>query len=275
MKIFIVDAFSNKAFGGNPAGVVMLDREEDDEFLKNIAQELRMSSTAFVEARSQKTFKLEKNFNLKSFTPEVELSLCGHAILASAKVLFDYFENMNEILSFRTKSGEIICSKKNDKIEMQMPINEPKLMEDYISFENMSNLHDNEILYSAYDFKTKKMLVEINSMEKLENILFDFNKLIGMIFPYPVRGLIVTTKGDEKYDFYSRYFAPWEGVIEDYVSGSSHTVLYPYWRDKLGKEDMLAKQISKRSGELYLSQKKDKLLILADAKITLSGKFEG
>lgn len=275
MKIFIVDAFSNKAFGGNPAGVVMLDKREDDELLKNIAMELRMSSTAFVEARSEKTFKLEKNFNLRSFTPEVELTLCGHAILASAKVIFEHFGNMNEILSFRTKSGEIICSKKNDRIEIQMPLNEPEFMKDYISFENMSNLRDKEIINCAYEPKTKKLLVEISSIEKLENILFDFNKLIGMIFPYPVRGLIITAKGDENYDFYSRYFAPWEGVSEDYVTGSAHTVLYPYWKEKLGKEEMAAKQLSKRSGVLYLSQKKDKLSILAEAKITMSGKFEG
>lgn len=274
MKVFIVDAFTNKSFEGNPAGVVMLNKKRDDEFLKNLAMELGMSSTAFVEARSSKTFKLEKNFNFKSFSPSVEIDLCGHAILAASKVLFEHYENMNEILSFRTNSGEIVCSKKNEEIEMQMPENPAEILEEKISFENLSNLHDREIIACGYNHSTKKLLVEIDSVDKLKNILFDFNKLIGMIFPYSVRGLIITAKGDNEFDFYSRYFAPWEGVVEDFVTGSAHTVLYPYWKEKLGKNQMTAKQLSKRSGILKLSEKNDKILILGDAKIIFSGKFQ-
>lgn len=275
MKIFIVDAFTRDPFKGNPAGVFMITRDVSDKFLQNVATEMNLSETAFVTAKSDKTFKLEKHFDLRWFTPEVEVDLCGHATLAAAKVLYEHYENMNEILCFDTKSGIICCHKNGDKIEMKFPINEGQDLGEFVSFSMCSNLRDEEILACFYNKETKKLLVEIDSYDKLKGLLFDYNKLRGMIFPEIVRGLIITTKGDENFDFYSRYFAPWVGINEDPVTGSSHTLLYPYWTKKLGKEKLISKQISKRSGEIELFEKDNHVILVGEAKIIMAGQFMG
>ncbi len=275
MKIFIVDSFTRDSFKGNPAGVFMVTKKVTDDFLQNVATEMNFSETAFVTAKSDKTFQIEKHFNLRWFTPEVEVNLCGHATLAAAKVIYEYYKNMNEILCFDTKSGLICCYKNSDKIEMKFPINKGEELNEIISFNMCSNLKNEEILSCVYSKETKKLLVEINSYDKLKGLLFDYNKLRGMIFPEVVKGLIITTGGDEKYDFYSRYFAPWVGINEDPVTGSSHTLLYPYWNEKLKKDKLVSKQISKRSGEIELFKRDDCVVLVGEAKIIMAGKFMG
>ena len=117
--------------------------------------------------------------------------------------------------------------------------------------------------------------MEIDSLDKLKGVLFDVNKLKSKVFPNALKGLIITTKGDEEFDFYSRYFAPWVGVNEDPVTGSAHTLLYPYWSKKLNKEVLLAKQVSKRGGVMELYEKDGKLIIAGESVITFSGQFQG
>jgi PhzF family phenazine biosynthesis protein len=236
MRTFIVDAFTNKPYTGNPAGVCILENDIPDELKGQIAREVNHSETAFV-------LKNQTGFKLRWFTPMAEVDLCGHATLASAHILYETgFVGENNTIEFETKSGILKAKLINEKIELDFP---------QLLIEQTSS---NEIIENGFDIKPtyvgsnhNSYLIEINSVDELKNIKPDFQ-----ILQNSDRGRFIITvqSTDGIFDFYSRFFAPGVGVNEDPVTGSAHCSLAPYWSKKLDKKILKAFQASNRTGIL-------------------------
>ncbi len=217
-KIFQVDAFASYPFKGNPAGVCVLEKSQPDAWMKNVASEMNLSETAFLVPE-------DDGFRLRWFTPRVEVDLCGHATLASAHILWE-----NGILKpgsqarFFTRSGQLNAIKDGEWIVLDFPALPPESLPAPYDLQSLIQTNIIYIGKSRFDW-----LVEVEDEEYLRAVQPDFSA-IGRL---PARGLIVTSRAS-KYDFISRFFAPAVGINEDPVTGSSHTVLTPYWASKTG-----------------------------------------
>lgn len=249
MKTFLVDAFTNKPFSGNPAGVCILDSELSDDQMQLIAREINYSETAFVKKR-------QNGYSLRWFTPKTEVDLCGHATLATAHILYEAgLTDKAEVINFETKSGLLTAR----LIGSQVELNFPQMF--------VSECESNTIIEKAFDIKPVYVgkndvlyLVEIDDLNRLVNIDPDFSLLQKCD-----RGeFIITAKSDNSFDFYSRFFAPGVGINEDPVTGSAHCYLGPYWYKKLNKKIMNAFQASERTGILECE-------LIADSRILLRG----
>ncbi|WP_411168308.1 PhzF family phenazine biosynthesis protein [Clostridium sp. MB05] len=262
IKIYQVDAFTNKAFKGNPAAVCILEDDINDELMKSIAQEMNLSETAFVKPLECSDINGCNFFSLRWFTPEVEVDLCGHATIATSKVLFDKFNISGQEIKYQTKSGTLIAKKENEKIGLDFPIDKPlnfELTEDILKAMGIK-----KYLKAIIGEKTRKLVIELESEEEIINLQPNFEKLKVLSFNTNVKGIGVTCKGSEKYDFISRYFNPWAGINEDQVTGSVHTLLASYWSSILNKTEMLAYQCSNRGGEILIK-------VLENNRVELSG----
>jgi PhzF family phenazine biosynthesis protein len=256
-KIYQVDAFTEKLYGGNPAAVCPLDKWLDESIMQNIASENNLSETAF--------FVKEKDgLHIRWFTPAVEVDLCGHATLASAHVIFHHLKYKDDVIVFHSKSGELTVSRHDELIALNFPADKPQ-----------KTVAPNELIagieivpLETYKGKTDYMLIYL-SQKQIEIISPEFQVLEKA----KARGVIVTAKGDET-DFVSRFFAPQSGVNEDPVTGSSHTMLIPYWSNKLGKKELTAKQISKRQGLLWCKDLGDRVEIAGKAVTYLIGEID-
>jgi PhzF family phenazine biosynthesis protein len=250
---FHVDAFTSNVFSGNPAGVCPLEKWLDDSILQKIAAENNLSETAF--------FVRNKNgFDLRWFAPKTEVDLCGHATLASALVIFNFLGFSSDIVSFSTKSGMLTVKKKNGLLEMDFPARPGKQVPapDALVKGLGKNLAD---VYQSRDY-----LVILNSEDEVRNMQPDFQTLSRL----DCTGVIITAKGKEV-DFVSRFFAPRVGVPEDPVTGSSHCTLIPYWAAKFGKNELTARQVSRRGGELFCEHRGDRVSIAGNAALYLKG----
>jgi PhzF family phenazine biosynthesis protein len=259
MVIYQVDAFTKEIFQGNPAAVCILDKEIEEELMKNIAMEMNLSETAFL-------LKKDKGFNLRWFTPASEVDLCGHATLASAHILWEtgIIEDNKEI-EFYTKSGLLFAKKEKDLIVLDFPLIEDK--ETDIPKE-ISEALNTDIIYSG--ISKMDYIVEIEDESLLKSMEPDFEKIKRKI----KRGLIVTAKSNDiNLDFISRFFAPSIGINEDPVTGSAHCCLAPYWRKKLNKTKFKAYQASKRGGYLEIEIKNNRVHIKGEAIIVLKAEF--
>lgn len=256
-KIYQVDAFAEKLFSGNPAAVCPLKEWLSDETMLNIAAENNLAETAFYIPDGD-------SFQLRWFTPTVEVDLCGHATLATAFVLFNQ-ENYpgDSIRFFSPRSGELLVSKKDDYLTLNFPtdIFSPIALSDQIlaCFTQRPGL--------AFKGKTDVMVV-FDSEEQIKNLVPDLEKIAKL----DARGIIATAKGSET-DFVSRFFAPQAGVNEDPVTGSAHTTLTPYWSKELGKTELTAMQLSKRVGYLRCRLLNDRTEITGKAKLYLKGEI--
>ncbi|WP_195263472.1 PhzF family phenazine biosynthesis protein [Clostridium sp. 1001275B_160808_H3] len=262
IKIYQVDAFTSEAFKGNPAAVCILEDDISDELMKNIAREMNLSETAFVKPLENSSIGNCNLFSLRWFTPEVEVDLCGHATIATSKVLFDEFNIKEEYIKYETKSGLLTAKKEDEKISLDFPIDNP------LDFNLTQDILDamGIISYSKAIIgeKTRKLVIEVKDKEDVLNLKPNFEMLKSLKFESDVKGICVTCRGNEKYDFISRYFTPWAGINEDPVTGSVHTVLANYWSNKLNKVEMNAYQASNRGGEISLK-------LLGNDRISLSG----
>ena len=282
VSISVVDAFTDQPFKGNPAAVCFIGSENPpDKIMQAIASEMNLAETAFVVSKNQ-NYKEDSHFGLRWFSPTNEVPLCGHATLASAAALFETARNTNSTITFSTLSGDLFATKQHDSfINMDLPLNEPKKCDD-ISFCAaacdivLGKFRDalDEIWLS--DNEDKDLVIKMNSSfskSDLESLNPNFEKLLnshdGSIF----RGIIVTTAGDvNPHDFYSRYFAPWNGIPEDHVTGSAHTVLAPFWQNITGKSEMLGRQCSKRGGDVKVKMREDKRVdVGGKAMVVLNG----
>lgn len=256
-KLYQVDAFTEKLFGGNPAAVCPLNKWLDDRLLQKIAMENNLAETAFY-------VKQDNQYEIRWFTTNVEVDLCGHATLATAYVLF-YHENHaeNTIVFHSPRSGELRVSKQADRLMLDFPVDE--FCEIPISSEITSCFDRMPI--KAYKGKTDYMLV----YEK-ETDITDIKPQIEFIAKLNARGVIITAKG-RRVDFVSRFFAPQSGIIEDPVTGSAHTTLTPYWAGKLNKTELSAVQLSERKGYLYCVLTGKRVEISGQAKLYLKGEI--
>jgi PhzF family phenazine biosynthesis protein len=255
-KIWVVDAFTDRVFKGNPAAVCILKEPRDDGWRQDAAREMNLSETAFLEERS------DGSYTLRWFTPAVEVDLCGHATLASAHILWETGElAAGQKARFHTRSGILSAVKQGEWIEMDFPA-EPEKPSD--APDELLGALAVKPLYTGrnrFDY-----LVEVDH----EDVVRALNPDMTRLKKVETRGVIVTSRSRSAgYDFVSRFFAPAVGVDEDPVTGSAHCCLGPYWGGKLGRKSLRAYQASSRGGTLRVGLKDDRVLIGGQAVTVL------
>ncbi len=258
LPIYQVDAFTDKLFGGNPAAVVPLKTWLSDELMQKIAFENNLSETAFFVPN-------QTGFDIRWFTPTVEVNLCGHATLATSFVIFNVLKYNKDIILFGSKSG-ILKVKKEDKwLELDFPSQETHTAKAPEGLLESIGKKPKEIYRAADDY----MLV-YGSEKEIVDLKPDF----GVLKNIQARGIIVTAKAkSKKIDFVSRFFGPASGIDEDPVTGSAHTKLVPYWAKILSKTELTAEQISNRRGFLKCKLAGDRVLMAGKGKLFLKGKI--
>jgi PhzF family phenazine biosynthesis protein len=260
LKLYQVDAFTATLFKGNPAGVCVLDRPADEEWMLRVAKEMNLSETAFLLPENE-------GWQLRWFTPKREVSLCGHATLASAHVLWEAgLLAPDATARFYTKSGELSAIKHGEWITLNFPVRE---IEEGALPEGLAHALGNlPMIFTGC--KEDRWLVELESESAVCAIQPDFVLLASL----PVRSVMVTTRATPPYDFVSRYFAPSVGINEDPVTGSAYTYLTPYWIKKLEKEELFAYQASARGGEVRLRLDGGRVLIAGRAVTFFEGEMK-
>lgn len=254
LKLYQVDAFTNETFRGNPAAVCPLDNWLDDDVMQKIAAENNLSETAFF-------VKTGDSYALRWFTPAAEVDLCGHATLASAFVIFNFFGISLTEVNFTTRSGLLTVKKDHDLLSMDFP-SRPA-----------ASCRLPEILADALGAAPKSLFLSRDylAVYEKEDIVAALNPDMGMLARVDnCLGVIVTAPGRDV-DFVSRFFAPRVGVPEDPVTGSSHCTLIPYWSSVLNKKVLHARQLSSRGGELFCEDTGDRVRIAGNAVIYLEG----
>jgi PhzF family phenazine biosynthesis protein len=256
LKLYQVDAFTNKQFYGNPAAVCPLDKWLPDETMHNIANENNLSETAFYVKKNDK-------YEIRWFTPEVEVDLCGHATLATSHVLFEHENYKDDVIILDSKSGPLSVKKENDFLILNFPTD--KIEKADTPIEHIKGFGKKPI--ETYKGISDYLLVFPDQAD-IENLNPDFS-ILSKAEP---RGIITTAKG-KSVDFVSRFFAPQIGIPEDPVTGSAHTTLTPYWAGKLGKTELTAMQLSKRKGWLKCKLLGDRVEIAGRATTYMIGKI--
>jgi len=256
LKIYQIDAFAEKVFSGNPAAVIPLENWVPDEVMQKIAMENNLSETAFF-------VSTENGFHIRWFTPLAEVDLCGHATLATAHVLFNHLNYTENEISFQSRSGILKVKKEQELIVLNFPTSKLTGIEIPENLKNAFNHKPVKSLKGRDDiiliFENKEQITQLNP---------DFQQILAS----KTRGIIVTAKS-EKYDFVSRFFAPAVGVNEDPVTGSAHTMLIPYWSGVLGKNELMAKQVSARGGVLHCKNLGERVEIGGNAVTYLVGEI--
>ncbi|NET70186.1 MAG: PhzF family phenazine biosynthesis protein [Sphaerospermopsis sp. SIO1G2] len=249
-----VDAFTHQLFHGNPAAVCVLQNPQDELWMQQVAAEMNLSETAFL-------IKQNDGFNLRWFTPTVEVPLCGHATLASAHVLWSegHLET-HEIAKFYTKSGLLIAKRKNDWIELDFPVNNSQMIEPPAALKEILGVNYQSVYRNSLGY-----LVELESAKLVSEIQPNFQQMTTL----DIANVIVTSIGDKEYDFVSRFFAPGLGINEDPVTGAAHCCLAPFWRERLKKDNFLAYQASSRGGVVKVSYAGEDRVFLAGQAITM------
>lgn len=253
IPLFQVDAFTSKVFAGNPAAVCPLEAWIDDGVMQAIATENNLSETAFF-------VKEGEGYHIRWFTPVSEVDLCGHATLASAFVIFQVLDPSDTRVVFASRSGELIVEKKGDLLAMDFPSQPPVPCNAPGDLVEGLGRRPLEVLRSVDYF------VVFSSEEEVRDLTPNMERL-RMV---DLRGVTVTARGREV-DFVSRFFAPKYGIPEDPVTGSAHCALIPYWANVLGKQELHAHQVSKRGGDLYLTNQRDRVLIAGRAVKYMEG----
>jgi len=260
MRLLQIDAFTSERFSGNPAAVCFLDDARPDAWLQNVAREMNLSETAFLVRRA------DDGFDLRWFTPTIEVSLCGHATLASAHAIWETGAlPASETARFHTKSGVLTAERKGDWIELDFPAT-PEVPSDPPP--GLSDALGAQPVYvgkSRFDY-----LIELGSENAVRRLVPNHAALRAL----PVRGVMVTSRATtDGIDFVSRFFAPGSGIDEDPVTGSAHCCLTPYWSERLGKTEMTARQLSTRGGTLRVRLDGDRVKLGGQAITVLRGEL--
>ena len=255
LQIFQVDAFTKTLFAGNPAAVVPLTEWLPDQTMLGIAAENNLAETAFFVRRGDR-------FDLRWFTPTVEMDLCGHATLASAFVLYEELGFGVPEIRFDTKSGELRVERDGELLVMDFPARPPAR---HKAPDGLSEALGGtpEIVLKSRDY-----LAVFPSEAHVAALRPDFRAIVEL----GVHAVIATAPGDNS-DFVSRFFAPSVGVDEDPVTGSAHCTLVPYWAERLGKTELYARQISLRGGELFCELRGDRVRIAGNAVMYMKGEI--
>lgn len=247
LRAFQVDAFTENVFGGNPAVVVMLEANLPDHILLKIAKENAVSETAYLLRKGE-------SYQLRWFTPDIEMDLCGHATLASAHVLFSELGYTRAAIEFETLSGVLTVSRDNEGYLLDFPIRPGEKATLPIE------IYDSLSIKPAEVYKARDYMLVYKSEEEIRNI--EINRLIFDEINLDPGGVIITAPGKDC-DFVSRYFTPQSTILEDPVTGSAHCTLAPYWWVRTGKNTMFARQLSQRGGAMHCT--------MADGRIILKG----
>lgn len=232
--MFQVDAFATQLFEGNPAAVACLEKFPPDTTMQQIAAENNLAETAFLVAD-------ESDYRLRWFTPKLEVPLCGHATLASAAVVMERLEPGRKRVIFHTRSGPLTVEKTERGYFMDFPARESRPVAAPEGLVNALGAVPVEVLSNVFNY-----MAVLKDQHAVRELIPNFSLIAQLDRP----GVIVTAKGDEEYDFISRYFAPAKGIPEDPVTGAAHCMLAPYWARKLNKSELIAYQASSRGGKL-------------------------
>ncbi|HKH46899.1 MAG TPA: PhzF family phenazine biosynthesis protein [Thermoanaerobaculia bacterium] len=260
LDLFHVDAFTERPFGGNPAAVCLLPEARPAEWMQLVAREMSLSETAFLHPAE------DGEWNLRWFTPAIEVELCGHATLASAHVLWETGRLApTEVARFHTLSGLLTAEQRDGAIELDFPARTAAEVEPPPGLADALGVTPIYAGKSRYDY-----LIEAPSEEAVRAAAPDF----GCLRTLPVRGVILTAAAAAgPYDFISRFFAPGSGVDEDPVTGSAHCTLGPFWAARLGKTSFMAWQASARGGAVRVRVEGDRVKLGGQAVTALRGQL--
>ncbi|MEJ2427980.1 MAG: PhzF family phenazine biosynthesis protein [Deltaproteobacteria bacterium] len=258
-KIFQVDAFTDKAFRGNPAAVCILPEARDEIWMQKVAGEMNLSESAFLH-------EMEDGFSLRWFTPTVEVDLCGHATLASAHILWEVgVLSRQQQARFHTRSGLLTAESRGDEVELNFPATPEEPTTEPPGLSEALGLVPSYLGRSKFDY-----LLEVDSEELVRKLTPDF----ALLRRLPIRGFIVTSSGESaEFDFVSRFFAPAVGVDEDPVTGSAHCCLGPFWSKRSGKKHLVAYQASQRGGIVRVRVEGDRVYLGGKAVTVLRGEL--
>ena len=256
LTLYQIDAFANKPFEGNPAAICPLNEWLSDELMQSIATENNLSETAYF-------VKKNKAYHIRWFTPAHEVNLCGHATLASAYVIFNILGNNEKEISFESKSGLLTVKRNNNALEMDFPSQPPVICK------------TPQQILEAFDESPVECLQSEDYIVVFENekTVLTANPNLSILSELDLRGVAITSKSN-KYDFITRFFAPKYGINEDPVTGSAFTQLIPYWSNKLNKNNLNAKQVSNRGGEIECIYSGERVIISGKAVKYMVGTIE-
>jgi PhzF family phenazine biosynthesis protein len=259
IPLCVVDAFTERPFAGNPAAVCLLPGWREDRWLQDVAREMNLSETAFLVQHAS-------GFELRWFTPQVEVNLCGHATLASAHVLWQqHLAGPEETICFTTRSGVLKAVRRGEDIELDFPLASEQACPPPPHLAEALGVTPKYVGTNRFDH-----LVEVESEAVLRGLAPDF-RLLKQV---PVRGVIVTSRSaDPRFDFVSRFFAPASGIDEDPVTGSAHCCLGDFWRRRLGKSTFVAYQASARGGVVRVRVTEDRAFLGGKAVTVARGEL--
>lgn len=261
LNLYQVDAFASTVFKGNPAAVVPLEHWIDNELMQQLAMENNLAETVFFVPSLHEA----ADYDIRWFTPEFEINLCGHATLASAFILYTQLGYNKPSVTFSSKSGLLKVEKKGDLYEMDFPSWKPERVNDYP--EDIAEILGVKEILGVY--KYRDLLIEVATEEEVINAKPDFTAI------KKTGDMIILTANGNTVDFVSRFFAPTAGVDEDPVTGSAHSQLIPFWSEKLDKKKMIAKQLSKRGGDVLCEQKSaERVMMGGECVFYMKGEFE-
>jgi len=254
IPFYHVDTFTDRLFRGNPAGVCFLPDWLPDDVLQSIAAENALAETAYIVQR-------DGQFDIRWFTPWVEMDLCGHATLAPAYVLFEHLHHQGDEIAFQSRSGLLKVSREGDWLTLDFPSRPPASCEIPQGLIDALGVTPDEV------GKSRDLLAVFNDPEVIERM----EPKMELLMQLDALGVIVTAPGRDGVDFVSRFFAPKVGVPEDPMTGSAHSTLIPYWASRLGKSRMEARQVSQRGGVLRCELRKDRVGISGQAILYSAG----
>lgn len=264
LPFYMINAFTTEPFKGNPAAICLTDKALDEATMQSIATELDVSETAFLLKTNN------DSYDIRYFSPKMEIPLCGHATLAAASVLFKLNEEQKEI-QFRTIEKLILHILRTETgISMELPkyattlTNAPRPLLDALSIKN--------IVQARFNKETKILMLEIEDENILKSLQPDKNSLLKS--HQGIHGVLITAKSSTKdFDFSSRYFWPWSGTLEDHVTGATHTFLAPYWGEKLNKTRLRSFQCSKRTGYMDIEIQRSTVQITGQTVLFFEGEI--
>lgn len=257
LRYFVVDAFTPRPFAGNPAAVVPLDAWREDAWLQSVAMEMNLSETAYLVPNAG-------GYDLRWFTPKVEVDLCGHATLASSLVLarLGQLEDGGEV-AFATRSGILRSRRQGNRYQLDFPATPAQAADAPAGLSEALGVVPAYVGRARFDY-----LVEVDSAATVRSLAPDMKQLAKV----KCRGLIVTARSDDaQFDFMSRFFAPAAGVDEDPVTGSAHCCLAPHWGQRLGRSAMTGYQASARGGVVHVELRGDRVLLGGEGVIVAEG----
>lgn len=264
LPIYQIDAFASAVFKGNPAAVCPLERWLPESTMQSIAAENNLAETAFFVPRAPAAGTAAAvEYDLRWFTPEAEIDLCGHATLASAHVVFTTLEPSRESVTFHSKSGPLIVRREGDMLALDFPSRPPTRRDPPAGLVEALGASPSEV------WASRDLMAVFDSEHAVRALTPSFDRIRAL----ELFGLIVTAPGREV-DFVSRFFAPSVGVPEDPVTGSAHCTLVPYWAKRLGKRRLSARQVSVRGGELLCEDRGDRVSMAGRAVQYLEGVIE-